>query len=81
MEDLKEDPKVVDRLLDVSMRIAEGQGNTFHCITPDCTYWWYLEPEQANDIIYCNVIRLQENFMDINLKTVVILFMFYFIGL
>lgn len=55
MKDLNADPKLVDRLLDVSIRLAEGRNKTFHCITPDCTHWWFIEPEQANDMIYCYV--------------------------
>jgi hypothetical protein len=52
---------MVDRLLDFGMRLAEGRHKTFHCITPDCTHWWFIEPEEANDIIFCNVIfRLGE---------------------
>ncbi len=56
VSDLKADQKIVDRLNDVGIRIAEGRNKTFHCITPDCTHWWFIEPEQANDMIYCYVI-------------------------
>ena len=56
MADLKADQKVVDRLHDVSMRFAESRNKTFHCITPDCTHWWFLEPEEATSILFCNVI-------------------------
>lgn len=59
VNDLKADQKVVDRLLDASMRFAASRSatKTFHCITPDCTHWWFIEPEQANDIIRCDVNR------------------------
>ncbi|UJR10781.1 hypothetical protein I4U23_014968 [Adineta vaga] len=54
VNDLKVDPKVVDRLHNVSMRFAESRNKTFHCITPDCTHWWFIEPDQENNIIFCN---------------------------
>jgi hypothetical protein len=59
VNDLKADQKVVDRLHDVGMRFAESRNKTFHCITADCTHWWFIEPEEANNIIFCNVIKRQ----------------------
>jgi len=41
------------------MRFAESRNKTFHCITTDCTHWWFIEPEEANNIIFCNVIKRQ----------------------
>ncbi|CAF0906046.1 unnamed protein product [Adineta steineri] len=54
VSDLNADQKIIDRLHDVGMRFAESRNKTFHCITPDCTHWWFIEPEHANDIIFCN---------------------------
>ncbi|CAF1235807.1 unnamed protein product [Rotaria magnacalcarata] len=54
VNDLKGDQKVIDRLNDVAVRFAESRNKTFHCITPDCAHWWFIEPEETNNIIYCN---------------------------
>ncbi|CAF1124874.1 unnamed protein product [Adineta ricciae] len=54
VNDLKVDQKVLDRLHNVSVRFAESRNKTFHCITPDCTHWWFIEPEQDNNIIFCD---------------------------
>lgn len=56
MNDVQADPKLVDRLLDVSIRHAEGRHKTVHCLTPDCSHWWFIEPEQENTMIFCYVI-------------------------
>ena len=63
VNDLKADTKVVDRLHDVGIRHAEGRHKTFHCVTPDCTQWWFIEPEQANDMIRCLVIAKSPEFI------------------
>ncbi|CAF1262733.1 unnamed protein product [Rotaria sordida] len=53
-KDLKTDQKVIGRLNDIGVRFAESRNKTFHCITPDCTHWWFIEPEEANNMIFCN---------------------------
>lgn len=53
INDLKADQKVVDRLLDRGVTIVESRNQTVHCLTPDCTHWWFLEPEETNNILYC----------------------------
>ncbi|CAF1048250.1 unnamed protein product [Rotaria sordida] len=52
-KDLKTDQKVIGRLNDIGVRFAESRNKTFHCITPDCTHWWFIEPEEANNMIFC----------------------------
>ncbi len=71
VNDLKADQKIVDRLQDISVRHAEGRNKTFHCISVDCTHWWFIEPEEANNIILCDVIiffKDKKNFLDLEKK-------------
>jgi len=63
VNDLKADQKVVDRILDSGVRIVESRNQTVHCLTPDCTHWWFLEPEETNNILYCDVCHFVYLFM------------------
>ena len=55
VRDIGADEKLVDRLLDTSVRFVESRNKTFHCITPDCPGWWFTEAEDANALIHCKV--------------------------
>ena len=57
VKDLGADEKIVDRLLDTSVRFVEARNKTVHCLTPDCAGFWFVEPEDANALVRCNVDR------------------------
>ncbi|CAF0953958.1 unnamed protein product [Didymodactylos carnosus] len=50
--DMRRDQKIVDRLQEIGIRWAESRHKTFHCITPNCAYWWFIE-QQIQNIVYC----------------------------
>ncbi|CAF4526935.1 unnamed protein product, partial [Rotaria socialis] len=54
VKDMKRDQKIVDRLNEIGVRWAESRHKTFHCITPDCNQWWFIEQLQGNNIVYCD---------------------------
>jgi hypothetical protein len=55
VKDMKRDQKLVNRLNEIGVRWAESRHKTFHCITPDCGQWWFIEQLQGNNIVYCDV--------------------------
>jgi hypothetical protein len=52
---MKREQRLVDRLNEIGVRWAESRHKTFHCITPDCGQWWFIEQLQGNNIVYCDV--------------------------
>ncbi len=52
---MKREQRLVDRLNEIGVRWAESRHKTFHCITPDCGQWWFIEQVQGNNIVYCDV--------------------------
>lgn len=58
MKDIRGNDKLVDRLNEIGVRWAESRHKTFHCITPDCGQWWFIEQIQGNNIVYCDVCIL-----------------------
>lgn len=50
--------KVVERLNDVGVRFAESRNKTFHCLTPDCPQWWFIEEEETSNLIFCHVNKI-----------------------
>ncbi len=55
---MKREQRLVDRLNEIGVRWAESRHKTFHCITPDCGQWWFIEQVQGNNIVYCDVCGL-----------------------
>jgi hypothetical protein len=49
------DQKIVDRLNEIGVRHVEGRSKTFHCVTPDCNQWWFIEQEEDTNIVHCIV--------------------------
>ena len=52
---MRREQRLVDRLNEIGVRWAESRHKTFHCITPDCGQWWFIEQLQGNNIVYCDV--------------------------
>ena len=52
---MRREQRLVDKLNEIGVRWAESRHKTFHCITPDCGQWWFIEQVQGNNIVYCDV--------------------------
>ncbi|CAF0758133.1 unnamed protein product [Adineta ricciae] len=54
VKDMRREQRLVDKLNEIGVRWAESRHKTFHCITPDCGQWWFIEQVQGNNIVYCD---------------------------
>lgn len=57
IRELNRDQKLFDRLLNNDLQSVEGRHKTFHCLTPDCVRWWFVNDEDKTQLVFCEVNR------------------------